>query len=165
MISMIVAVSDDMGIGAGNRLLWSLPSDMRRFRSLTTGNTVIMGKKTWFSLPSRPLKGRKNIVLTDKPDETVDGGITAYSVADALEKSSDDKEVFIIGGGSVYSQFMPYADRLYITHVHATAPCDTWFPAIDPEEWDEAEREDADISENNGLAVSYVTYLRKKRRY
>ena len=96
MISIIVAVSENLGIGRNNELLWHISEDLKRFKKLTFGKTVIMGKKTWESLPRRPLQGRKNIVLTDIPGETFDGAIAAYSVKDALEKCPDDNDIFII---------------------------------------------------------------------
>ena len=87
-----------------------------------------MGKRTWESLPRRPLPGRMNIVLTDNPDETIKDAVTAYSLLDALDKCDKNGEIFIIGGGSIYRQFMPIADRLFITHVHKKAPADIYFP-------------------------------------
>ena len=93
-----------------------------------------MGKKTWESLPKRPLPGRKNIVLTDDPQECIDCSVTAYSIEDALSKCEKGEEIFVIGGGSIYRQFMPIADRLYITHVHKNAPADIYFPEIDPDD-------------------------------
>ena len=131
MISIIVAVSEDWGIGKDNELLWRLPEDLKRFKSLTTGNTIIMGKKTWESLPRRPLPDRTNIVLTDIPDERIEGSLTVYSIEEALSKCDKDKEIFIMGGGSIYRQFLPLADKLYITHVHLKAPADVYFPEID----------------------------------
>src|SRR5665811_195192 len=113
MISIIVAVSDDWGIGRDNDLLWHIPEDMRRFRKLTMGKTIIMGKRTWESLPKKPLPGRNNIVITDIPGECIDCTVTAYSIEDALSKFDSNEEVFVIGGGSVYRQFMTIADRLY----------------------------------------------------
>src|SRR5512137_992267 len=135
MISIIVAISEDYGIGKNNELLWHIPEDLRRFKKLTMGQCIIMGKKTWESLPRRPLPGRKNIVLTDIPGESIEGCLTSYSVEDALSKGTGNGDIFIIGGGSVYRQFMPVADRLYITHIHKKAAADTFFPEISPEEW------------------------------
>jgi dihydrofolate reductase len=162
MISIIVAVSDDLGIGKDNRLLWNISEDMKRFKRLTTGNTVIMGKKTWESLPRRPLPGRTNIVLTDDPNEVIDGSVTAYSIEDALSKCKKGEEIFVIGGGSVYRQFMPVADKLYITHVHKNAPADIYFPEIDLNKWKVADKEDFKTEEPNPIAYSYVIYVRKK---
>jgi dihydrofolate reductase len=161
MISIIVAVSEDWGIGKDNELLWRIPEDMKRFKRLTTGNTVIMGKKTWESLPRRPLPGRKNIVLTDIPGEIIDGSVTAYSIDDALQQCEKDDQVFVIGGGSIYRQFIPVADRLYITHVHRSAQADIYFPEIDPEIWEVEEREDHEQNVENRMSYSYVIYKRR----
>ncbi len=162
MISIIVAVSEDWGIGKDNELLWNISEDLKRFKRLTTGNTVIMGKKTWESLPRRPLPNRKNIVLTDNPKEVIEGAVTSYSIADALSKCDKAEEIFIIGGGSIYRQFMTIADRLYITHVRKKAPADIYFPEIDMKIWEVSEKEDFGISETNPIAYSYVIYVRRK---
>jgi dihydrofolate reductase len=135
MISIIVAVSDDWGIVKENELLWHISEDLKRFKRLTTGKTVVMGKKTWESLPKRPLPGRKNIVLTDIPGENIDGAVMAYSIEDALSKCDMNEEIFVIGGGSVYRQFMAVADKLYISHVHKKAAADVYFPVIDLKIW------------------------------
>jgi dihydrofolate reductase len=161
MISIIVAVSDDWGIGKDNELLWHISEDLKRFRRLTSGNTVIMGKKTWESLPKRPLAGRKNVVLTDNPEESIENAVTAYSIKDALSKCGADEEIFIIGGGSIYRQFMPLADRLYITHVHKKAPADIYFPEIDPGIWIIAEKEEFGADENNIIPYTYAVYKRR----
>lgn len=162
MISIIVAVSDDLGIGKNNDLLWHLPEDMKRFKRLTTGNTIIMGKRTWESLPKRPLPGRKNVVITDIPHETFEGAVTAYSIDDSVAKCKGDSEIFIIGGGSIYRQFMPLADRLYITHVHRKADADVYFPKIDQSTWEIAEKEEF-TPEGDGIPYTYVIYARKKK--
>jgi len=163
MISIIVAVSEDWGIGKENELLWHISEDLKRFKKLTYGNTVIMGKKTWESLPLRPLPGRKNVVLTDDPTEIIDYSITAYSIEDALSKCNSEEEIFVIGGGSVYRQFMTVADRLYITHVHRKAPADVYFPEIDPSVWKIVDKEDYTGNEVNNISYSYVIYERKSR--
>ncbi len=160
MISIIVAVSEDWGIGMNNELLWQLPQDLKRFKRLTLGNTVLMGKRTWESLPKRPLPGRKNVVLTDIPDEIINEAVTAYSIKDALDKCNSDEEIFIIGGGSIYRQFMPVADRLYITHVHKKTPADTYFPEIDPLQWKVTEREEHIDPAGNTVPYTYVVYER-----
>jgi len=163
MISIIVAVSEDWGIGKDNELLWHISEDLKRFKRLTSGNTVIMGKKTWESLPRRPLSGRKNIVLTDNPQESIENSVTAYSLDDALSKCVHDEEVFIIGGGSIYSQFMPIADRLFITHVHKNAPADVYFPEIDQSIWEITEKEEFKAGENNDIPYTYTIYERKNK--
>ena len=161
MISIIVAVSEDWGIGKDNELLWNISEDLKRFKRLTTGKTVIMGKKTWESLPRRPLPGRKNIVLTDDPKECIDCSVTAYSIEDALSKCGKGEEIFVIGGGSVYRQFMPLADRLYITHVHKKAPADIYFPVIDLNVWKIIEKEEHETTETSNIPYTYTIYERK----
>jgi dihydrofolate reductase len=159
MISIIVAVSEDWGIGKDNELLWHISEDLKRFKRLTTGKTVIMGKKTWDSLPRKPLAGRKNIVLTDNPKEIIENSITAYSIEDALVKCEKGEEIFIIGGGSIYRQFMPIADRLYITHVHKKAAADIYFPEIDMKIWKITEEEQ--FLSDDGISYTYTVYSRK----
>lgn len=161
MISIIVAIAEDRGIGRDNELLWHIPEDLRRFKRLTYGKTVIMGKRTWESLPRKPLPGRRNIVLTDIPGECIDCSETAYSIEDALAKCGSDDEIFVIGGGTVYRQFLPLADRLYITHVHRKLPADVWFPEIDMRKWKVIEIEDFQ-PEDDGIPYSYVVYERKR---
>ena len=162
MISIIVAVSEDWGIGKDNELLWHISEDLKRFKRLTSGKTVIMGKKTWESLPKRPLPGRKNIVLTDKADELIENSVTAYSIEDALGKCEKNDEIFIIGGGSIYRQFMPISDRLYITHVHKKAPADIYFPEIDLSIWEITEKEEFKTDGENSIPYTYTIYERKK---
>jgi dihydrofolate reductase len=162
MISIIVAVSEDWGIGKDNELLWHISEDLKRFKRLTSGNTVIMGKKTWESLPRRPLPDRKNIVLTDNPQETIVNSVTAYSLDDALSKCRPDEEIFIIGGGSIYRQFLPIADRLYITHVHKKAPADIYFPEINLNVWEKTEEEEFVSIENECIPYTYTIYQRRE---
>lgn len=163
MISIIVAVSEDWGIGKDNELLWHISEDLKRFKRLTSGNTMIMGKRTWESLPRRPLPGRMNIVLTDNPDETIKDTVTAYSLQDALDKCDKDKDIFIIGGGSIYRQFMPIADRLFITHVHRKAPADIYFPEIDLGIWEITEKEEFKSDGDDSIPYTYTIYERIKR--
>ena len=164
MISIIAAVSDDMGLGKDNELLWHIPEDLKRFKRLTYGRCVIMGKKTWESLPKKPLPGRKNIVLTDNPDECIECSVTAYSIDDALGKCDRDEEVFVIGGGNVYGQFMAIADRLYITHVHRKASADVWFPKIDMRKWTLIEKEECVSEDERKIPYTYAVYGRKKSK-
>jgi dihydrofolate reductase len=161
MISIIVAISEDNGIGRDNDLLYNIPADLKRFKNLTMGNCIIMGKRTWESLPRHPLPGRDNIVITDIPGEVIEGSITAYSIDDALAKCPEGKEIFIIGGGSVYRQFMPIADRLYITHVHQKVPADTWFPEITSDMWRIIEKEEHPADTSGIPAYTYVVYRRR----
>lgn len=161
MISIIVAVAEDYGIGKGNNLLWQIPEDLKRFKKLTSGHCIIMGKKTWESLPIKPLPGRKNIVLTDNPLECIECSITAYSIEDAIHKCGKDDEIFIIGGGSIYRQFLPLTDRLYITHVHKNSDADTFFPEIDNRIWEPIVNEEHKPDNENDLSYNYIIYQRK----
>ena len=161
MISIIVAVSEDWGIGKDNELLWHISEDLKRFKRLTSGNTVIMGNKTWESLPRRPLPGRINIVLTDNPNESIENAVTAYSIQDSLNKCDQNEEIFIIGGGSIYRQFMPIADRLFITHVHMKAPADIYFPEIDLNIWEITEKEEFKTDGDNSIPYTYTIYQRR----
>jgi dihydrofolate reductase len=161
MISIIVAVAENNGIGKDNNLLFHIPEDLKRFKKLTSGHCVIMGKKTWESLPLKPLPGRKNIVLTDDPLECIDCSITAYSIEDAIYKCGVDEEIFIIGGGSIYRQFLPLADRLYITHVHKKSEADTFFPEIDHRIWEPIENEEHKSDKKDDLSYNYIIYQRR----
>ena len=163
MISIIVAIAEDNGIGYKNELLWHLPEDMKRFRKLTLGHTVIMGKKTWESLPKKPLSGRKNIIITDDPLDRFESGLAACSIEDALSKCEVNEEIFIIGGGSIYRQFMAVADRLLITHIHKKTPADIYFPVIDPEIWEPVEKEDHLQDDTSQIPYTYIIYRRRNK--
>jgi len=121
-----------------------------------------MGKKTWESLPNKPLAGRKNIVLTDNELDCFKCAETARSIDEALGLCEPGKEIFIIGGGSVYRQFLPLAERLMVTHIHREFPADTFFPAISPDEWYVSEQEDYLSEDPSEISFSYTTYLRRR---
>jgi len=161
MISIIVAIAENYAIGKNNDLLWHIPEDMKRFKQITSGHKIIMGKRTYESLPFRPLKNRTNIVISDIPGDHYDGCVMAYSIEEAMELCSPDEECFIIGGGMVYRQLLPLADKLYITRVEKSFDADIFFPEIDPDTWEETEREEGN---DNGLGFNYsfITYERKK---
>lgn len=162
MITIIVATDRNNGIGYNNSLLANIPGDLRRFREITMGHCLIMGKKTWESLPNKPLAGRKNIVLTDNELDCFDCAETARSTEEALCLCEPDKEIFIIGGGSVYRQFMPLADRLMVTHIHAEFIADTFFPEISSDEWYVSENEDFMSDDPSRISFSYTTYIRRR---
>jgi len=162
MITIIVAVDRNNGIGYNNNLLAHIPGDLQRFKQITMGHCLIMGKKTWESLPVRPLPGRQNIVLTDNELDCFDCALTARSIDEALDLCQQGKEIFIIGGGSVYMQFMPLADRLMVTHIDREFTADTYFPAINPGEWYMSEKEDYMAEEPDGVSFTYATYMRRK---
>ena len=161
MISIIVAIAENNAIGKNNDLLWHIPEDMKRFKKITTGHKIIMGKRTYESLPYQPLKNRTNIVISDIPGDQYDGCVMAYSIEEAMQHCASDEECFIIGGGMVYTQFLPLADRLYITLVNKSFDADVFFPEIDPDTWEETEREEGH-GEGLDFTYSFVTYQRRK---
>lgn len=133
MINIIVAVADNGVIGCQNKLIWHISEDLKRFKRLTTGNTVVMGRKTFESI-GRPLPNRKNIVITRDASFTPEGVMVVNSIQDALKAGG---EIFIIGGGEIYAQTLPLAGRLHLTKVDQSPKGDTYFPAIDPADWTE----------------------------
>lgn len=157
-ISIIVAIARNHAIGKDNQLLWHISADLQRFKKITSGHQVIMGKLTYLSLPVRPLPNRKNIVITDNPDESFEGCITVNSISEALEYCHENEESFIIGGGSVYRQFMPYATKLYLTLVDKDFEADTFFPEIDYSQWQLIEKEDHFPDNKNDFAYSFLIY-------
>ena len=161
-ISIIVAIAENNAIGKNNQLLWYIPDDLKRFKHLTTGHPVLMGKKTYESLPIRPLPNRMNIVLTDIPGEKIDGCTMAYSIEEAIFLCPKNEECFVMGGGMVYRQFLEIADKLYITFVHKEFDADTFFPEIDFSKW-ELEEEEKQLNEDKGsLSFTYRIFRRKK---
>ena len=160
-ISIIVAIAQNNAIGKDNQLLWHIPEDLKRFKALTTGHTIVMGKRTFESLPFRPLPNRRSVVITDVKGEKIDGCEMAYSIAEAIDLMEDGRENFVIGGGMVYKQFMPLAHKLYLTIVRKDFEADTFYPEIDFSGWNEIERQDVEAVGNLGFDYSYITYERK----
>lgn len=159
MISIIVAISEENAIGKKGGLLCHLPNDLKHFKTITNGKTVIMGERTFFSLPKHPLPNRRNIVITDVAGKTFDGAESAYSIAEAVDKVRGEEEAFIIGGGMVYRQFMPIADKLYITHIHHSwSDADTFFPKIEAAEWQLVSSEKHMADENNPYDYTFAEY-------
>jgi dihydrofolate reductase len=142
MISLIAVVARNRAIGSKQQLLWHLPEDLRHFRATTRGKPVIMGRKTWESLPPafRPLPGRINIVVSRNPDYLPSGATPARSLEQAISLAGDTDEVFIIGGAQLYRQALPLAQRLYLTEVAADGVGDRFFPEVLPAEWREIAR-------------------------
>ena len=161
IISIIVAIASNNAIGKNNDLLWHIPDDLKRFKKITADHTVVMGKNTYYSLPVRPLPRRRNIVITDCPGEVIEGAEMAYSIDMAVDMCEDQAESFVIGGGSIYRQFMDRAHRLYITRVHKDFEADTFFPDISPDEW--VMRESAEVPEDPGCGLSYTYEIWERR--
>lgn len=162
MISIIVAVAENYAIGKKGDLLCHMPADLKHFKQITSGHTVMMGERTFLSLPKHPLPNRRNIVLTDVKGKTFDGAETVYSLDEMVAKVSPDEEAFVIGGGMVYRQMMERADKLYITHIHHSWPdADTFFPEIDPKVWKQLSAERHSADENNPYDYTFATYGRR----
>lgn len=159
-ISIIVAIAENFAIGKNNGLLFHLPNDLKRFRQITTGHPLIMGRNTLLSLPKWPLPNRRNIVITDKPDDVFPGCEIVFSVGEAVKLVESETEAFVIGGGSVYRQFLPLANRLYLTLVKKTFDADIFFPEIDYSQWDEMSREEH-FDEENQFEFTYLNLERK----
>jgi len=159
-ISIIVAIAQNFAIGKNNDLLFHLPDDLKHFKQITNGHTIIMGRNTLLSLPKWPLPNRRHIVITDNEDDRFEGCEIAFSVSEAIEKVRNEEEAFIIGGGMVYRQFFPLVGKLYLTLVHKDFEGDTFFPEINYTEWDEISREDLH-DEKNGFGYSYLELKRK----
>jgi dihydrofolate reductase len=156
-ISIIAAIGTNNEIGKGNELLCPLPADLKHFKEITTGHTVIMGRKTFDSLPNGPLPHRTNIVISRNPELKLKGAIVCSSLDIALWKVIDEEEVFIIGGAQIYRQALPVADKLYLTEIHAAFPdADRFFPAVDCREWREVDRIPCPADENHPYSFSFV---------
>jgi dihydrofolate reductase len=168
IISLIAAIGKNNELGKDNKLLWSMPADMKHFREKTAGHTVIMGRKTFESFPNGPLPNRENIVVTRDMDYARPGIAVMHSLEEALrfaaleqgkhfEEKQEDTEVFIIGGGQLYTESIGRAQRLYITRVDDSPEADTFFPEIGPA-WHEVSKEDHPADEKNPYAYSFITY-------
>ena len=157
--AIIAAIANDYALGLDNKLLCHLPADLKHFKELTSGHTVVMGRNTFFSLPKGALPNRRNIVLS--PDEeTFTDCETAHSFPEVFELCQKDEKIFFIGGAMVYSQAMEWVDSLYITWIHASFEADVFFPEINQDIWEEAEREDH--FDEEPYPYSFVHYVRKK---
>jgi len=153
MIAFVVAISKNNCIGKNGKLPWDLPGDMKHFVKLTTGRVVLMGRKTWESIPDkfRPLPNRTNIVITRNTEYSVPEGVEVYNNIEKALDAHKNEDIMIIGGAQIYNQTMDVVDTLYITHVDQFVDCDAFFPKINKNEWKETEREDLD-------EYSFVTY-------
>lgn len=160
MISIIVAAAENNVIGGNNQLLWRLPNDMKWFKANTTGNTVIMGRKTFDSM-GRALPNRRNIIISRNPELRIEGCEVVGSLDEALQLVNGEKEAFIIGGGEIYKQAWDKADKLYLTRVHTEKEGDTMIPEIRDDQWIEESREDHSTDEKHPYAYSFIIYNKK----
>ncbi len=156
--TIVVATSENHVIGKDNKLLWHMPGDLKHFKDITTGHTVIMGRKTFDSV-GKPLPNRRNVIIT-RQSITIEGCEVVNSIEAALSLCKDELEVFIVGGAEIYKQAMSITDRIYLTIIHKIFEGDSFFPEINKQEWKEVFREDHQPDHKNPLPYSFITYER-----
>lgn len=159
-LAMIAAIGPNLELGKDGDLVWHISADLKNFKRITTGHTVIMGRKTWDSLPKKPLPGRTNIVLT-RTEMPIDGAVTAHSVEDALKACEGEETPFVIGGEQIYRKFLPLATDLFLTCVDAETPdgVDSWFPDFD-HDWQLAEASEWEI-DTKGIKYRFERWTRR----
>ena len=161
-ISLICAIAENGAIGYENKLLFHLRADLQRFKALTSGHTIIMGRNTFESLPKGALPNRRNIVLSRSVTEAWANTEVFPSLAEAIANCTDEEKIFIIGGASVYAEALPLADYLYLTHVHSTpAQADTFFPSWNAQEWLLLQEETHPADEQNEVSFTFADYQRR----
>lgn len=164
-IAMIAAVAENGVIGKDNDLVWSLPDDMKYFMNTTKGHYIILGRKNYDSLPPkyRPLPNRTNVVVTRQKELDLEGAQVVHTMKEAVEfcRKNGQEKVFVIGGGQIYQQALPFTDTLYITEIHQSFDGDTYFPEIDMSEWSEVSREPHGTDERHLHPFDFVIYKRK----
>lgn len=158
-ITMIAAAAENDALGKNNGLVWHLPNDFKRFKKITSHHHIIMGRKTFESFP-KPLPNRKHIVITRQENYDKSGCTAVQSLKEALKISASESEVFIIGGGEIYKQAMPLADKIELTRVHAKFEADTYFPNIDKSKWKLVNESFHDKDEKHNYAFTYQTYIK-----
>ena len=161
-LSLIAAVAGNGAIGKEQDLLCHLPNDLKHFKTLTLGHTIIMGRKTFESLPKGALPNRENIGLSRRKDALFPGAKVFHSLQDAISKYPDNEELFIIGGATLYKETIGMAENLYITHIHHIFDdADTFFPAIDTDKWEETERTEMPADDRHPYSYCFTRYRRK----
>ena len=160
LVSLIVAMAENGAIGRDNALPWRLPDDLKRFKALTMGKPLLMGRKTCESI-GRALPGRTSLVLTRDPNWRFDGVVVVHSLGQALGRAKDAEELVAIGGAEIFRLLMPFARRIYLTLVHADIPGDTFFPDFDSTQWADVECHSHPADERNAYPFTFVTLDRK----
>ena len=160
MITMIAAVGKNNELGKNNTLVWHLPDDFKRFKQLTTGHHIIMGRKTFESFP-KPLPNRIHLVITRNTNYKKEGAVVVHTMEDALNLAKEDNQPFIIGGGEIYTIGLDYADKIELTKVNGTFDADTFFPEISEDKWNLINEVRHDKDERHEFAFSYQTFVRK----
>jgi len=162
MLSIIVAIAENGAIGKNNNLIWHLSDDLKHFKTLTTGHTIIMGRKTFESLPKGALPNRINVILTKDKSKIFPNCIMLHSIEEIVEKYSKSKEeYFVIGGGHLYKDLLPFSQRIYLTRVHQSFDADIFFPEINKEEWTVESEDYHSASEKNEFDFSFINLVRK----
>jgi len=164
IISQIVAMDENRGIGVHNRVPWHLPDDLNRFKTLTMEHHIIMGRKTYESI-GNPLPGRTNVVITRKQDYQPDGCLVVHSVAEAIDLAENrgETEAFIIGGGEIFKQSLELTDRIYLSIVHTTVQAEVYFPPLDELQWTEIESSHHPVDQTHQFSFTYKTLIRKTK--
>jgi dihydrofolate reductase len=162
LVSIIVAADEQGGIGRDGGLPWHLPADLKRFKALTMGKPIVMGRRTWDSI-GRPLPGRRSLVVSRQPGLVIDGAEVFDSLEGALAASAGAPETCVIGGAEIYRKALPRAEVVHLTRVHATVQADTFFPPLDAADWEEVSREDRPADERHAHPYSFLTLLRVSR--
>lgn len=160
MIILIAAAAENNALGKDNRLLWHLPDDFKRFKQLTTGHHIIMGRKTFESFP-KPLPNRTHVIITRQQYDAPEGCIVVDSLEKAIAVCPEGEDAFVIGGGEIYKLAMPAADKIDLTRVHTTLDADTFFPAIDPAEWELVGSEFHPEDERHAYGFTFQQFIRK----
>jgi dihydrofolate reductase len=162
-LTIIAAVANNNVIGMNNQLIWHIPADLKRFKALTMGKTLIMGRKTFESI-GKPLPGRSTIIITRNSDYMAEGCRVASSLKDALCMVKEEGEVFVAGGGEIYRQVinLHFTRKLLLTRVYANFEGDSFFPELNTEKWELVDREDNPIDDNNKYPFAFLTYKRRK---
>jgi dihydrofolate reductase len=159
-ISIIVATSKENCIGKDNKLLWNISEDLKHFKSITMNHHIIMGRRTFESI-GKPLPGRTSIIISRQEDYLVEKCIIVNSLEKAIEKAKNDTEIFIIGGGQIYKDAIKYANKIYLTKINHSFEGDTFFPIINPEDWELKEQQSFEPNEKNPYCYSFITLYRR----
>lgn len=161
MITLIAAIGEKNELGKDNQLVWHLPEDFKRFKSITSGHYIILGRKTFESFP-KPLPNRTHVIITRQKDYAPENCIVVNSIKDAVAACTKEQDVFVIGGGEIYKQSIEIADKLEVTRVHHTFEADTFFPEIDLEKWKLDFEEFHQKDEKHNFDFTFLTYTRKR---
>lgn len=160
MLTIIAAAAENNALGKNNDLVWHLPDDFKRFKKLTTGHHIIMGRKTFETFP-KPLPNRTHIVITRQENYSPEGAIVVNSLSDALAIAKEDDNAFIIGGGEIYALAMSQATHIELTRVHGTFDADTFFPEINESHWELIKEQYHEKDEKHNYAFTYLTYIKR----